>query len=538
MQLKRFLEFKKSDLEPIKSFKMKDELNPKIWDDMKIKKEIKEDLLKISKDFFDGTDLDAEVKDIILTGSLANYNWSKYSDFDLHIIIDFKEVNKDVDLVKQLVDGKKTIWNLEHDIKISGYEVEVYIQDEKEPHMSTGVYSIMNDEWNIKPKKIDFEPNEKEIEEKSLSIMKQVDKIEEDWENIEYEEVKKRVKKVWDKVKKLRKDSLEKEGELGIGNLVFKVLRRNNYIGKIMKIKRDAYAKQFESISENQTYKFYHHDELSNKEIMRIFDFDRLDVEDTIQDIIDELDSPIAISFSINDAKLSDDELEQYLHDGSDIKCEIIFFLDSEITHRMINKYENSFSQVVSLKKEYEEIKKMCEFIENNFNKSFFEILGYKITIKKHRIFKSRRVINHHPTENFYYGDRFCTIEIRKKYEEDVIHKSINEWSDNELLNFFYELDKISKELSDESDEHSSSWLDYEFDENTPGRFCKMKIDLGFSTYSDSKHNTLELDWSEVDSIKIENTGHSSSPYGDFDYEETKNFETFDDVINYIKEGF
>ena len=245
MKLKRFFEFKKSDLEPVKSFKIQDELNPKIWDDMKMKKEIREDLLKISEDFFEGTELDAEVKDIILTGSLANYNWSKYSDHDLHIIIDFKDINDDEDLVKDLVDSKKTIWNLQHDIKIGGYEVEVYIQDEKEPHTSTGVYSILNDKWNVKPKKVDFEPNEKEIEKKGVSIMKQVDKIEEDWENLEYEEVKKRVKKVWEKIKKLRKDGLKK-GEFGTGNLVFKLLRRNNYIGKIMDIKKNAYEKQFE----------------------------------------------------------------------------------------------------------------------------------------------------------------------------------------------------------------------------------------------------------------------------------------------------
>ena len=246
MKLKRFFEFKKSDLEPVKSFKIKDELNPKIWDDMKMKKEIREDLLKISEDFFEGTELDAEVKDIILTGSLANYNWSKYSDHDLHIIIDFKDINDDEEIVKDLVDSKKTIWNLQHDIEIGGYEVEVYIQDEKEPHTSTGVYSILNDKWNVKPKKKDFEPNEKEIEKKGISIMKQVDTIEEDWKKLEYDEVKKRVKKVWEKIKKLRKDGLKK-GEFGTGNLVFKLLRRNNYIGKIMDIKKNAYAKQFES---------------------------------------------------------------------------------------------------------------------------------------------------------------------------------------------------------------------------------------------------------------------------------------------------
>jgi hypothetical protein len=145
------------------------------------------------------------------------------------------------------VDSLKTIWNLEHDIKVKGYDVEVYIQGHKEPHSSTGVYSLLNDEWNTKPSKKDFEPNEELIEKKSVSIMQQIDKIEEQYEELSHEEVKKRVKKVWDKIKNLRKESLESEGEFGLGNLIFKVLRRNDYIGKLISIKKDSYTKQFEN---------------------------------------------------------------------------------------------------------------------------------------------------------------------------------------------------------------------------------------------------------------------------------------------------
>ena len=133
MQLKSFLEFKKSDLDPVKSFKLKDELNPKIWDEMKMKKDVRKDLLKISKDFYDNTDIKAEVKDITLVGSLCNYNWSeKYSDYDLHIIIDYKDVDDDYDLVENLCDTSKKLWNLQNDIKVVGYETEVMIQDEKD----------------------------------------------------------------------------------------------------------------------------------------------------------------------------------------------------------------------------------------------------------------------------------------------------------------------------------------------------------------------------------------------------------------------
>lgn len=266
MQLKSFLEFKKSDLDPVKSFKLKDELNPKIWDEMKMKKDVREDLLKISKDFYDNTDIKAEVKDITLVGSLCNYNWSeKYSDYDLHIIIDYKDVDDDYDLVENLCDTSKKLWNLQNDIKVVGYETEVMIQDEKDLKNAIkggrigGVYSLMDDKWVKKPEKVEFEPDEKMIEKKGKDIMEEIDDIIDISKKSDYETIKNRIKKVWNKIKKLRQKSLEEEGEFGVGNLVFKLLRRNNYLGKIMDLKREAYAKQFES-----KYLYYYKKKVKN----------------------------------------------------------------------------------------------------------------------------------------------------------------------------------------------------------------------------------------------------------------------------------
>jgi len=247
MKLVKYFEFNQQDLEAVKSFRVKDELNPKIWNDFKIDDEVREDLLKIAEDFYNSTDLETDVEDIVLTGSLANYNWSeKYSDYDLHILIDFTKVNDVVDLVKKYVDSAKSIWNKEHDIKIKGYEVEVYIQDISEPHKSTGVFSLLNNKWNVKPEEFDFEPDEDMIAEKGKSVMMMVDELEEQVDEDKYDAFVEKVQKVWDKVKNYRKSGLESEGgELSIGNLVFKFLRRNNYITKIMDMKKRAYDNQF-----------------------------------------------------------------------------------------------------------------------------------------------------------------------------------------------------------------------------------------------------------------------------------------------------
>lgn len=240
----KFLEFKKSDLSPIKSFKIKNNLNDKVWLDFEIKSSIREQLLKIAADFFNSLELEVEVKDIILTGSLANYNWSNYSDYDVHILIDFKEVNDNIKLVKNYVDSAKTNWNKDHEIKISGYEVEVYVQDTSEEHRSTGIFSLLNNKWNIKPEKIEISIDEKTIKDKCESIMNRIDDLEDEYDEIEYDTFKEQLSKLWEKIKRIRKDGIEK-GEFGVGNLVFKLLRRNNYINKIITLKRKSYDNQF-----------------------------------------------------------------------------------------------------------------------------------------------------------------------------------------------------------------------------------------------------------------------------------------------------
>lgn len=247
MKYIKHFEFVQNDFEPIDSFHLKDDLNPKVWDEDKMKTDIREQLLTIAQDFYNNTKLKAEIKDIILTGSLSNYNWSeRYSDYDLHILIDFSEVNKDQKLVKRLADAIKNNWNKQYDIEVEGYEVEVYIQDIKEDHKASGMYSILNDKWIVKPTKINFEPDEIDIREKGKSVMTMVDDLEKRVDEEEYDDFIEEAKKVWKKIKRYRKSGLESEGgEFSTGNLVFKLLRRNGYIGKILDLRRKSYQNQF-----------------------------------------------------------------------------------------------------------------------------------------------------------------------------------------------------------------------------------------------------------------------------------------------------
>ncbi len=90
-------------------FVIRDNLHPDFWDDDgKLKEHIRRRLITIAKDFFESIGLpNMNIKDVTFTGSLANYNWSRFSDIDLHIIADFAEIDENEDLVREMFNGKK-----------------------------------------------------------------------------------------------------------------------------------------------------------------------------------------------------------------------------------------------------------------------------------------------------------------------------------------------------------------------------------------------------------------------------------------------
>lgn len=237
-------EIEKSNREiDLSGFKVQDELNPKIWDeDQKMKSDVRKTLLKIADDYFESLGLPkVDIEDVTMTGSLANYNWSKYSDVDLHIVVDYNDIPVDEDLVQDFLKSKSSNWNKEHDVTIYGYDVELYVQDINEPHHSTGVYSILRDEWVTKPKKQKISFNDKSVKEKSNRLMDRVEEIYDEMEEVDNEVTIKRVDKLTEKIKKMRQSGLETGGEYSVENIVFKVLRRNGMLDRMYDIKTVAY---------------------------------------------------------------------------------------------------------------------------------------------------------------------------------------------------------------------------------------------------------------------------------------------------------
>jgi len=222
----------------LRSFVPKTSLNPKIWEkadgSVKMKRDVRDKLLEIAYQFIEFLDVDVVVTDIILTGSLSNYNWSRYSDFDLHIVANFSQYNeKQIGLYEKFFNLKKILFNQKHDIKLFGYEVELYVQNEVEAHFSSGVYSVLFDDWSNKPKKESVNIDRKLLKKKTKQWMNIIDEVIDNIEDEDLESAKEILSKYKEKLKKYRTSGLEKNGEYSTENLVFKILRRNGYIEKL-----------------------------------------------------------------------------------------------------------------------------------------------------------------------------------------------------------------------------------------------------------------------------------------------------------------
>lgn len=232
--------------EIVKSFEVRDSLSTDIFkkEDGKffMHKKIRDRLIEITENFMDFIDIDFFIHDIILTGSLANYNWSKFSDVDLHILIDYDETDYNLELLKGFFDGKRGVWNKQHNITIKGFDCEIYVQDVKEKHHSSGVYSILNDEWVIKPEKKVGSIDKEIIIDKASNFENRIDGIEKDFNS--GKEVSNEIKSLKDKLKKFRQSGLDRGGEFSYENLAFKLLRRNGYIEKLMNIQTSSTDKK------------------------------------------------------------------------------------------------------------------------------------------------------------------------------------------------------------------------------------------------------------------------------------------------------
>lgn len=205
------------------------ELNPSLWDGEEIRPQVQAALLRIAKEFYKFLEVNVPVVDIVISGSQANYNYSPHSDLDLHLVIPFNTIQCD-EPIDALFDTKRKLWKEQHNIDVYGIPVELYVEDEEKPAISSS-YSLLHNKWVDHPDtpKIDYN---KDLVERKVRVWARLISI-----AVKSKKVK-QCKRVLALLMQYRKLGLAQYGEFGIPNLVYKSLRNADILDNLHKVIR------------------------------------------------------------------------------------------------------------------------------------------------------------------------------------------------------------------------------------------------------------------------------------------------------------
>ena len=209
----------------LEDFQLHETLNPKLWKDNKLIPEVRQKLLEISENFEQYVEIPMHIVDVVLVGSNASYNYTQYSDIDVHLIVNTDLTEGVPEDIQTLVFNlKKTSFNKEFDIKIKGIPVELYVEDLHSSVQSNGIYSIRRNKWVKEPKPITIEKRDITQELNAWT-----ERINAAITSKDYEQIT----NVLDALYLMRKNSISIEGEYGRGNEIFKTLRDKGLLSKL-----------------------------------------------------------------------------------------------------------------------------------------------------------------------------------------------------------------------------------------------------------------------------------------------------------------
>jgi len=206
-----------------------DELNPKIWDGDRLQNEVRTKLTIIAHTWAAFANIPPEaIVDIILVGGNANYNYTPYSDIDLHLVVDIKKLPDCPELLDDYLKDKKQLWGMIHDIKIRDHDVELYAQDKNTEYTKgQGVYSIKRGVWIVRPEKQQVDLDDPILTAKVDQYIQKIDTlISSNADDSAFDEMK-------SKFREMRAAALKQGGEFSLENLVFKELRNQGHLDRM-----------------------------------------------------------------------------------------------------------------------------------------------------------------------------------------------------------------------------------------------------------------------------------------------------------------
>jgi len=227
------------DINELESFrlsdavKFNDKLNPRLWSHEQLKPQVRERLLAIADDFREFLGIkDLDVKDITVSGSNAAYTYTPHSDIHLHLVVDLDQVCNN-EVYRELFDAKKYQYNDQHNFKIGGYDVELYVQDSEQPHHSQGIYSLVTNDWIKVPSRKKPTIDDISVKSKYQDVGQRVDAAIASGDQAQLDAM-------GQKIRTMRQAGLDSTGEFGPENLAFKVLRGNGTLDRLRQARMSA----------------------------------------------------------------------------------------------------------------------------------------------------------------------------------------------------------------------------------------------------------------------------------------------------------
>ena len=219
------------------AFEKHTEMHPRFWTpEGTLQEGLQRKLLAIVAKYITYLQLPAHIKfkDIVFTGSLAGYNYTDYSDVDIHLIVDYKTVSDDEDFAGNYFRAMKDLWAGSHEVTVFGYPVELMAQDAEQAVSAPGAsYSLVNLKWIKEPENPPVTIDRERVLRKAEAIQEVIDDLlhEEPSEEllIDIDALKKRLRD-------MRSSALAKGGEFAPENLAYKVLRNNGYLDKLKQL--------------------------------------------------------------------------------------------------------------------------------------------------------------------------------------------------------------------------------------------------------------------------------------------------------------
>ena len=204
-------------------------LNPLLWQGTELSPQVRLKLLEIAHEFIKYLKLDSlPLKDIVITGSNTALTYTEHSDLDLHIIVDKDQIAAPRDLVDQMFDAKRRLWNNTYTITVKGIPVELYVEHSDE-HVEGNAYSIMTDQWLSRELKTPPKVDTAAVRAKYQAMTSKIQRVLKNTKNVED------LRDIMDQLKRYRQAGLDRYGEFSTENLVFKSLRNAGWIERIAK---------------------------------------------------------------------------------------------------------------------------------------------------------------------------------------------------------------------------------------------------------------------------------------------------------------